>query len=74
MFVPAISGADPNIMTINCDMSGVYITSDGGDTWKPFESFPFSNTQRVLVAPDDDNTIYVSTFGGSVFKGPAAGQ
>lgn len=50
------------------------IKTDGGDTWKPFETFPFSNTQRVLVDPDDQNTIYVSTFGGSVFKGPATGH
>lgn len=48
------------------------LSTDGGKTWKPFESFPFGNTQRVTVDPDDPNTIYVTTFGGSVFKGPAA--
>jgi len=52
--------------------SSLYLSTDGGDSWKPFDSFPFSNTQRVLVDPDDDNVIYVSTFGGSVFKGSAA--
>jgi photosystem II stability/assembly factor-like uncharacterized protein len=51
----------------------LYLSTDGGDTWKPFDSFPFSNTQRVSVDPDDEDTIYVSTFGGSVFKGPASG-
>ena len=35
---------------------------------------PNFNFQRVLVDPDDGNTLYVSTFGGSVFKGPSAGQ
>jgi len=50
----------------------LYLSTDGGDNWKPFDSFPFSNTQRVFVDPDDDNVIYISTFGGSVFKGPAS--
>ena len=52
----------------------LYLSTDGGDTWRPFDTFPFANTQRVLVDPDDDNVIYVSTFGGSVFKGSATGQ
>ena len=50
----------------------LWLSTDGGDSWKPFESFPFSNTQRVTVDPDDDDVIYVTTFGGSVFRGPAA--
>lgn len=57
--------------SVECSL---HLSTDGGDTWKSFASFPFSNTQRVLVDPGDPNTIYVSTFGGSVFKGPAAGK
>ncbi|MCX7806916.1 MAG: hypothetical protein N3A38_17280, partial [Planctomycetota bacterium] len=34
MFVPVISRADPDLMMINCDMSGSYISGDGGRTWK----------------------------------------
>lgn len=49
----------------------LWLSTDGGNTWKPFQSFPFGNTQRVTVDPDDPNVIYVTTFGGSVFKGPA---
>jgi len=52
----------------------LYLSTDGGDTWGPFDTFPFSNTMRVLVDPDNDNVIYVTTFGGSVFKGPAAAK
>ncbi|MBN1810064.1 MAG: hypothetical protein JW909_13435 [Planctomycetes bacterium] len=49
----------------------LFLSTDGGDNWLPFNSFPFSNTQRVTVDPDDDNKIYVTTFGGSIFRGPA---
>jgi len=51
--------------------NALYLSTDGGSSWKPFTGFPFGNTQRVTVDPDDDNLIYVTTFGGSVFRGPA---
>ena len=49
----------------------LWLSTDGGENWRPFKSFPFSNTQRVQFDPDDPDNIYVTTFGGSVFKGPA---
>jgi len=49
----------------------LWLSTDNGDTWKPFKSFPFSNTQRVTVDPDNPDIIYVTTFGGSVWKGRA---
>ncbi len=30
MFTPAISPADPNLVLVNCDMSGVYRSTDAG--------------------------------------------
>ncbi|MBN1809472.1 MAG: hypothetical protein JW909_10435 [Planctomycetes bacterium] len=54
--------------SVECSL---WLSKDGGDTWLPMNTFPFSNTQRVTVDPDDANTIYVTTFGGSVYKGPA---
>jgi len=49
----------------------LWLSTDLGDTWKPFRSFPFSNTQRVTVDPGNPEVIYVTTFGASVLKGPA---
>jgi hypothetical protein len=37
----------------------------------PFDGLPFSNIQRVDFNPADKEHIIVTTFGGSVFKGPA---
>jgi len=49
----------------------LWLSTDGGDNWEAFESFPFANTQRVQFDPADPNVIYVTTFGASVLKGPA---
>jgi len=47
----------------------LWLSTDRGVTWKQIESFPFANTQRVEFDPGDPDTVYVTTFGGSVFRG-----
>lgn len=49
----------------------LWLSKDGGNTWRPIRSFPFANTQRVEFDPADPDVIYVTTFGGSVFRGAA---
>jgi len=51
---------------------GLWLSKNGGETWEPFWGVPFRNIQRVSFDPADADTIYVCTFGGSVWKGPAA--
>ena len=51
--------------------AGLWLSKDDGQTWKSFSGLPFSNIQRVVPDPSDPNSIYVTTFGGSVWKGPA---
>jgi len=50
---------------------GLWLSKDAGNTWKALEGMPFRNAQRVSFDPTDDSLIYVSTFGGSVWRGPA---
>ena len=50
--------------------SGFWLSRDDGETWEPFYALPFSNIQRVTFDPQHDDILYVTTFGGSVFKGP----
>jgi len=50
---------------------GLWLSTDDGATWRPFPTLPFSNIQRVHFLPGDDEHIVVTTFGGSVYKGPA---
>jgi photosystem II stability/assembly factor-like uncharacterized protein len=50
---------------------GLWLSKDRGDTWAPFSALPFANVQRVEFDPKNDGVIYVCTFGGSVWRGPA---
>ncbi|KPL01530.1 MAG: hypothetical protein AMK75_04395 [Planctomycetes bacterium SM23_65] len=52
----------------------LWLSTDHGKTWTPFREFPFGNAQRVTVDPDNPDIIYVATFGGGIWKGPAAPQ
>jgi photosystem II stability/assembly factor-like uncharacterized protein len=50
--------------------AGLWLSRDDGATWEPFGGLPFSNIQRVHFNPADKQHLIVTTFGGSVFKGP----
>ena len=45
----------------------------GAGLWlsRAFDELPFSNIQRVEFNPANDAEIHVTTFGGSVWRGPA---
>lgn len=47
----------------------LWVSDDNGETWRPIRSFPFANAQRVEFDRDHPEVIYVTTFGGSVFRG-----
>jgi photosystem II stability/assembly factor-like uncharacterized protein len=53
------------------DEPGLWLSKNAGATWKALGGMPFRNAQRVTFDPRDDSVIYVSTFGGSVWRGPA---
>ena len=49
----------------------LWLSIDSGVTWRSLDTFPFSNAQRVEFDPKDPDMIYVTTFGGSVWRGKA---
>ncbi len=57
-FIPTVNPADSNNVFVRCDMTGAYVTHDGGKSWRMFnlrtvvEDFEFD--------PADPNTIYAS--------------
>jgi photosystem II stability/assembly factor-like uncharacterized protein len=50
--------------------AGLWLTKDRGATWQAFDELPFSNIQRVTFDPLTQDQIIVTTFGGSVWRGP----
>jgi hypothetical protein len=40
--------------------------------WQAFDELPFSNIQRVEFDRASDAEVHVTTFGGSVWRGPSA--
>lgn len=50
--------------------AGLWLSRDHGRSWQAFDDLPFSNVQRVAFDPSDRRVMYVTTFGGSVWRGP----
>jgi photosystem II stability/assembly factor-like uncharacterized protein len=81
MFNPTISPHDKNTVLVSCDMTGAYITHDGGQSWRMFN---LRGTVRFFTFdPIDPKTMYAkvtglwrSTDGGGtwrlVYPSPAA--
>lgn len=62
---------DPQKVYFGSGSHALWYSKDGGANFEPFRKFPFSAVQNVTFDPKDHKTVYVSTFGGGVWKGPA---
>ena len=61
MFNPTISPHDPNTVLISCDMTGSYITHDGGQSWRMFN---LRGVVRFFVFdPIDPKVMYAQAIG-----------
>jgi photosystem II stability/assembly factor-like uncharacterized protein len=73
MFHPTFSPHDPNTMLVACDMTGAYITHDGGKTWRMFnlrgvvQFFAFDpKDSKVIYA--GDKALWRSSDSGATWK------
>ncbi len=61
MFLPTVNPADPDNIYLRCDMTGAYVTHDGGKSWRMF------NLRTVVrdfeFDPSDPDVIYASNTG-----------
>jgi len=61
MFRPQVSPHDPNTVLVACDMTGAYITHDGGKSWRMFNLRGVA--EFFVFDPSDKNVIYVESTG-----------
>lgn len=64
---------DPNIVYFFAHTHGMFLSRDAGKTWEPLKAPkapPFMVCSRIYWDPEDPKTVYIVTFGGSVWKGP----
>ena len=54
--------------------SSAWRSTDRGETWERIRGYNFKWGHRVIPDPQNPAMIYVTTFGGSVWHGPAAGD
>ncbi|MCX6633679.1 MAG: hypothetical protein NT090_01070 [Acidobacteria bacterium] len=54
--------------------SSAWRSTDRGETWKRIPGYNFKWGHRVIPDPRTPGMIYITTFGGSVWHGPAAGD
>ncbi len=56
-------------LTEGAPKCGLYLSKDNGKSFSPVSGIPFSNVQRIEFDPADQNVVFATTFGGSVWKG-----
>lgn len=64
-FAPFLHPLNPNVVLAASNTHGIWISSDGGTTWKAFP-FPFARVHRFLLDPADPATLYVCTHGAGI--------
>lgn len=69
-FLPTVSPHDSKIACVRCDMTGAYITKDGGESWRMFN---FRTTVSWFhFDPVDASTIYA--YAGGLFRSTDQGE
>ncbi|MGD0002507.1 MAG: hypothetical protein ABSE21_20620, partial [Bryobacteraceae bacterium] len=61
MYHPTISPHDPNVALVGCDMTGAYLTRDGGKSWRMINLRGVA--QFFVFDPSNANTIYIYSVG-----------
>ncbi len=70
------AGMDPNkdnIIYFNTFQNSAYRSEDSGGTWKRIEGYRFKWGQKAIPDINNPGMLFLTTYGGSVFYGPAKG-
>ncbi len=69
-----VDSRDPKTLYACGFESSAWRSSDRGETWQRIRGYNFKWGHRVIPDPLDARMIYITTYGGSVWHGPAAGD
>lgn len=64
----------PGVLYATGFESSVWRSVTRGESWTRIKGYNFKWGQRVVPDPDDPKMIYVCTYGGSIWHGPAEGD
>jgi len=65
---------DPDLLYACGFDQAAWRSADRGQTWARLRGFNFQWGHRVVPDPQDASRVWVTTFGGSVWRGPALGD
>jgi len=65
---------NPDVLYICGFDAAAYRSSDRGQHWARIRGYNFKWGHRVIPDPNDGSKIYITTYGGSVWHGPAVGD
>jgi photosystem II stability/assembly factor-like uncharacterized protein len=63
----------PDTLYITGSDTAAYRSTDRGVNWKRIEGYDFKQGNRIILDPNDSSKIYITTYGGGVWHGPATG-
>ena len=74
VYALAIDPQDTNKVYFSGFDSAAFSSTDGGESWQRIRGYNFKWGHRPVIDPVNPGMIYVTTFGGSIYHGPAAGD
>jgi len=73
VYAAAVDPLSPSTVIINTFDSAAFRSDNRGETWYRLIGYNFKWGHRPIFDPHHPGMIYLTTFGGSVFYGPATG-
>ena len=74
VYAAAVDSDDPLKIYINTFDSAAFRSEDGGQSWTRIKGYNFKWGHRPVVDPHHPGMLYLTTFGGGLHYGPAAGD
>ncbi|MEA1997503.1 MAG: hypothetical protein U9N45_07675, partial [Gemmatimonadota bacterium] len=73
VYAAAVDKDNPATVFINTFEKGAYRSDDRGENWYRLAGYNFKWGHRPVPDPHNPGMLYLTTFGGSLFYGPAEG-